>query len=350
MTENKNTPKPAGPENTNSSPAGSAAEYVEKIRKGSDLNKILESLGKIGTEEQQKAGESLEALKRPVRDMMTNNDNDLPDQLTKLKEMVAELEPDYLKDGKWQRFFNKLARKSPIEKYTQKYQTVEAEVETVVGALLHGKDRLEEDTIMLQQLKETARERIVSLNGQIDIGKQLNVMLEEEMKKEEWQTDPTPIQKGQQKVLSRVKNMQQAVLVLQQSLASVDIIVENNDKLEEAIFNAITMTKNIITVTASIQLALSNQKKVIDAVKNVNDTTEAMLLSNAQLLKSNTEETLKTLEEPAVAMETFKKAYEDVYAAIEMTEQSNERIIQSSKQFIEEMDELNQQMERKLLN
>ncbi|MDQ0255231.1 uncharacterized protein YaaN involved in tellurite resistance [Evansella vedderi] len=329
-----------------------AEEYVEKIRteKDKDLNKILETLGKIGTVEQEKAGESLEALKRPVSDMMNDSNQDLPEQLTKLKEMVSELEPNYLKEGKFKRFLSKMVRKSPIEKYARKYQTVEAEVETIIGALLSGKDRLQEDTVMLHQLKDVARERIKALHEQIEVGKQLNLMLEEEQKKEEWKADPTPIQKGQQKVLSRVKNMQQAVLVLQQSLASVDIIVENNDKLEEAIFNAITMTKNIITVTASIQLALSNQKKVIDAVKNVNETTESMLLSNAQLLKSNTEETLKTLEQPAIAMETFKKAYEDVYAAIEMTEQSNVRIIESSKQFIEEMDQLNEQMERKLLN
>ena len=348
MTE-ENTPQTTEDKKENNSQITKAEKYVEQIRSNKDLNKILETLGKIGTDEQLKAGESLEALKRPVSDMMNNPGHDLPDQLTKLKEMVSELEPNYLKEGKWQRFFNKVVRKSPIEKYTRKYQTIESEVETVIGALLHGKDRLEEDTVMLHQLKIVAKERIVSLNDQINIGKQLNIMLEEELNKEEWQADPTPIKKGQQKVLSRVKNMQQAVLVLQQSLASVDIIVENNDKLEEAIFNAITMTKNIITVTASIQLALSNQKRVIDAVKNVNDTTEAMLLSNAQLLKTNTEETLKTLEEPAIALETFKKAYEDVYAAIEMTEQSNDRIIESSKLFIQEMDELNKQMEQKLL-
>ncbi|WP_407081146.1 toxic anion resistance protein [Evansella halocellulosilytica] len=315
-----------------------------------DINEILDSLGKIGTEEQAKAGESLESLKRPVSDMMNDPNQELPDQLTKLKEIVSELEPNYLKEGKFKRFINKVVRKSPMEKYVRKYQTIESEVDTIIEALLNGKDRLQEDTVMLHQLKEVAKERIQKLNEQIEVGKQLNVMLEAELEKDEWKNDPTPVQKGQQKVLSRVKNMQQAVLVLQQSLASVDIIVENNDKLEEAIFNAITMTKNIITVTASIQLSLSNQKKVIDAVQNVNKTTESMLLTNAELLKSNTEETLKTLEEPAVALETFKKAYEDVYAAIEMTEQSNSRIIESSKQFITEMDQLNKQMEQKLLN
>ncbi|NJP38877.1 toxic anion resistance protein [Alkalicoccus luteus] len=335
--------------NGNESLQSETEGYADKLRNKKDIDEILNSIGSLGVKEQEKAGESLEALKRPVSDMMNDPNHNLPGQLSKLKEVVAELEPDYLQQGKLKQFLAKMVRRSPLERYAQKYQSIESEVNTIIEALLHGKDKLQEDTVMLHQLKDVARERIIGLNEQIEIGKQLNAMLDEELQKPEWKDDPTPVQKGQQKVLSRVKNMQQAVLVLQQSLASVDIIVENNDKLEEAIFNSITMTKNIITVTASIQLALSNQRQVIDAVQNVNRSTEQMLLSNAELLKSNTEQTLKTLEEPAIALETFKKAYEDVYAAIEMTEQSNTRIIESSRKFISEMDDLNQQMERKLL-
>lgn len=315
-----------------------------------DIQEILRSIGELGTKEQEKAGETLESLKRPVNDMMKDQNNDLPDQLGKLKEVVADLEPNYLQQGKFKQFLSKITRKSPLEKYVQRYETIESEVETIIQALLHGKDRLQEDTVMMHQLKDVAKDRISALNNQIESGKELHTMLEKELEKPEWQDDPSPVQKGQQRVLTRVKNMQQTVLVLQQSLASVDIIVENNEKLEEAIFNAITMTKNIITVSASIQLSLSNQRRVIDAVQNVNKSTENMLLKNAEMLKSNTEETLKTLEEPAIAMESFRKAYEDVYAAIQMTEESNTRIIESSKKFITEMDELNKEMDQKLLN
>src|SRR5690554_586307 len=180
-----------------------AEKYLEGMKTDKNVSKILEAIGGIGTEEQLKAGESLEALKKPVSEMMNNPNHDLPEQLSKLKNIVAELEPNYLKEGKIKRFFSKIVRKSPIEKYAQKYQTIESEVETVIGALLNGKDRLQEDTVMLHQLKEIAIERIDGLNEQIDIGKQLNLMLEEELTKEEWQNDPSPIQKGQQKVLSR---------------------------------------------------------------------------------------------------------------------------------------------------
>ncbi|WP_240375524.1 toxic anion resistance protein [Bacillus piscicola] len=326
-----------------------AQQFLERFKSAADSEELVNMLGGLGETEQQQAGDSLEALKKPVREMMNQKDNDLPDKLHELKEIVGELEPHYLKESKWQQTWNKLLRRNPIEQYARKYQTVEAQVENIIEGLLKGRDNLQEDNVMLEQLKETAKDRIYSLEGQIATGKQLNEMLEREMTKDEWRDNPASLQKGQQKVISRVKNMTQAVMVLQQSLASVDLILENNEKLEEAIFNAITMTKNIITVTASIQLALGNQRKVITAVQSVNKATENMIKNNAEMLKQNTEDTLRTLEEPAVAIETFRKAYEDVYSAIQMTEESNERIVTSGKKFINEMDKLNEQMKHKLL-
>ncbi|MFC0559956.1 toxic anion resistance protein [Halalkalibacter alkalisediminis] len=314
------------------------------------MSKLLSSLDTLGENEQREAGESLEALKRPVKEMMQDQSNQLPTQLHQLKETVSQLEPNYLKASQTKKWVNKLLRRNPIEQYARKYQTVEAQVDSIVEGLLSGKDKLQEDSLMLHQLKDTARKRINNLNEQIELGQQLNRMLEDEMTKEQWADNPNELKKGQLKVTSRVKNMSQAVMVLQQSLASVDLIVENNDKLEEAIFNAITMTKNVITVSASIQLALSNQQKVIKAVKNVNEATESMLLSNSELLKQNTEQTLKTLEEPAIAIESFRKAYNNVFEAIELTEKSNEKIVQSGQQFIKELDTLNKEMQTKLLN
>lgn len=314
-----------------------------------DLSKILEGLDKLGEEEQRQAGESLEALKRPVKTMMQDQSNQLPSQLLQLKETVSQLEPTHLHESQAKKWLNKVLRRNPIEQYARKYKTVEAQVENIIDGLLSGKDKLQEDTLMLHQLKDVAKERIANLNKQIEYGQQLHDMLEAEMTSERWADNPNEIKKGQLKIVTRIKNMSQAVMVLQQSLASVDLIVENNDKLEEAIFNAITMTKNVITVSASIQLALSNQQKVIKAVKNVNEATESMLLSNAELLKQNTADTLKTLEEPAIAIESFRKAYQNVFEAIEMTEQSNERIVESGKAFIQELDTLNKEMQTKLL-
>lgn len=326
------------------------SKVINEYKETDDLKSVLSSLDSLGENEQKEAGESLEALKRPVKEMMQDQNNQLPTQLHQLKETVGQLEPTYLRAGKTKQLVNKLLRRNPIEQYARKYQTVEAQVDQIIEGLLSGKDKLEEDNIMLDQLKGVAIERIDKLNEQIELGQTLHDMLKQKLENEEaTTTDLNEIKKGQVKVVSRVKNMSQAVVVLQQSLASVDLIMENNDKLEEAIFNAITMTKNVITVSASIQLALANQQKVIKAVKHVNEATESMLLSNSELLKQNTEQTLKTMEEPAIALESFRKAYENVFAAIELTEKSNERIVQNGQEFIKELETLNNQMKTKLL-
>ncbi|WP_025026883.1 toxic anion resistance protein [Caldalkalibacillus mannanilyticus] len=334
---------------TNGEFRSKAEEMFKEFNKSEKVDHVLDSLGSLGEQAQKRAGESLEALKRPVKEMMNQDNNSLPESLGKLREIVAELDPSSLQEGKIASIFNKLFRRNSMDKYFQKYQTVESQVELIIGGLLTGKDKIQEDNLMLQELKQVAHERIAELEEQKSIGKELMGMLEEEMTAEKWRDNPLPLQKGMQKVVGRVQNMTQAVMVLQQSIQSVDLIIENNEKLEEAIFNAITMTKNIITVTASIQIALGNQKKVIGAVQNVNKATEEMLLTNAQLLRSNTEETIKTLEEPAIALESFRKAYDDVFRAIQLTEESNERIVMNGKKVIAELDEMNQQIQQRYL-
>ncbi|MCA0988218.1 toxic anion resistance protein [Guptibacillus algicola] len=325
-----------------------AEEIIQSFYHEDDSDKILQSLSGLGEDAQRNAGQSLEALKRPVKGMIDQPDNDLPENLHKLREHVSELEPTYLKKKKINKLLNKVLGRNEIEQYAKKYKTVESQVEVIVESLLTGRDKLQEDNLMLRELKDVAKERIVGLEDQMELGQTLMTMLDEEAAKNQWKENPLPIQKAQQKVVSRVKNMSQAVMVLRQSMASVDLIIENNEKLEEAIFNAVTMTKNIITVTASIQLALGNQQKVISAVQNVNEATESMLLRNAEMLKQNTEETIKTLEKPAIAIESFRKAYNDVFEAIDITEKSNARIIDSGKLFITEMEELNNEMKLKL--
>lgn len=140
--------------------------------------------------------------------------------------------------------------------------------------------------------------------------------------------------------------MQQAKSVLLQSIASVDIIKKNNEKLTEAIRNAITMTQNVVTVSAAIQLALTNQRKTIDAVNATNEAIESMVLSNSQALKQNTEETTKLLENPAISMDKLRESFQNVFAAIEASEKSSERIIESSKKFVIELDTFNDEMKQ----
>jgi uncharacterized protein YaaN involved in tellurite resistance len=313
------------------------------------MDQIIDQLGNLGESTQRNAAESLEILKRPVKDLMDGKNNDIPNALLKLRECTEELNPSkILQSGGISSFFNRLMGKNPISTYIRKYESVSTQIDNIITALLHGSEKLKEDVIHLKHIKNKANENIYELEKRIYFGNKLLEMLEAESKKPENLSRKSEFEKAMVKVVSRVRNMSQMVNILQQSIASVDVIVENNEKLDEAVFNAITMTQNVVTVSAAIQLALNNQKKVIEAVQGTNQAIEDMLLANAQSLKNNTQEITTMLEQPSIALNKLKQAFDDVFAAIQITEESNRRIIESGKSFIQEMDKLNSDMRVKL--
>ena len=302
--------------------------YVQKLNseQNTDLSKVLSQLGDLGDKEQQAAGQTLSALKRPVTAMMNGKNEEIPNTLLELRKVVSELDPNSLKASGMKKIMFKVFKKNPLETYVHKYQSIDKQIEEIIRSLLIGRDNLQEDTVGLEMLKEQSHDKIHALDKQVYLGKKLAGMLEAEKQNPERQRDIPLIND-----------------------ASVDIIKKNNEKLTEAIRNAITMTQNVVTVSAAIQLALTNQRKTIDAVNATNEAIESMVLSNSQALKQNTEETTKLLENPAISMDKLRESFQNVFAAIEASEKSSERIIESSKKFVIELDTFNDEMKQKLI-
>lgn len=325
--------------------------YVQKLNSehNADLSKVLAQLADLGDKEQRDAGQTLTALKRPVTAMMNGKNEDIPKTLLDLRKVVSELDPNSLQATGMKRIMFKVFKKNPMETYVHKYQSIDKQIEEIIKSLLVGRDNLREDSVGLEMLKEQSQQKIHALDKQVYLGKKLADMLEVERQNPERQKDVPLINDALEKILVRTRNMQQAKSVLLQSIASVDIIKKNNEKLTEAIRNAITMTQNVVTVSAAIQLALTNQRKTIDAVNATNEAIESMILSNSQALKQNTEETTKLLENPAIGMEKLRESFQNVFAAIEASEKSTERIIESSKMFVKELDSFNDEMKKKLI-
>jgi uncharacterized protein YaaN involved in tellurite resistance len=328
-----------------------AENMVERMKPAEydDLHAIMDQLANLGGKEQQTAGESLSNLRRPVKDMMDNSNNtEVPDNLLKLRSHVNELNPESLQKSGVKGIVNRILRRNSLDKYISKYESVEKNIEVIVKGLLRGQDKIQEDNADLEIIKRDSQEKIYSLEKQIYFGNQLFEILENKKKDAEWAEKSLIIMEAQEKVIVRTKNMSMMVNVLHQSMASVDIIKKNNDKLKEAIRNAIDTTKNIAPVTAAIHMALGNQKTLINAINNVNEATENMLTANAKMLKENTEETSKLLENPTISIEKLQQAFNDIYSAIETQEASSRKIIENSKEYVDKMDTLNTDIKKKL--
>lgn len=307
------------------------------------LDSLMDEIGTLGMKTQEKAGQTLQMLDRPVNDLMSGKRTEVSNMILKLRD-----ECEGLQNSKNVGLFGKLLRKSPFKNYVYKYQSVKSNINAILGGLRDGKDTLQENISYMRQLKRSSIEEIYNLQTKIAFGNKLSELFEREIAKSENESRRAHLERGHRKVVSRIQSMTEMIMLYNQAIAATDIINDNNDKLIDAIHNAIDKTSNLITVSAMIAMAIGDQERVIAAVDATNKTLEDQFKENARLLKTTTERTNELMSKPSMSLESVNQAIGDLMAALDISERSNQQIIQSCKDYTSKMTVINQQLNNRL--
>ncbi|ASR48881.1 tellurium resistance protein [Paenibacillus kribbensis] len=322
-----------------------ASQLIQKVSRSDvmSLDTLMDDIGKLGVKTQERAGQTLKMLDRPVNDLMSGDRAEVSNMILKLRD-----ECEALQQSKNVSFFGKLIRKSPLKNYIYKYQSVKTNIEKIITALRDGKDNLEENIVSMRQLKRASIEEIYNLQTKIAFGNRLKELFETEIAKPGNENRKPHLERGLRKVVTRTQSMTEMILLYNQAIAATDIINDNNDKLIDSVNNAIDKTSNLITVSAMIAMALADQDKIISAVDATNRTIEDQFKENAKLLKTTTERTTDLLSKPSMSLEAVNQAIGDLVAALDLSEKSNRRIIESCQDYTSKMTTINANLSQRL--
>lgn len=322
-----------------------ATQLIQKVSQSDvfHLDTLMDDIGKLGVRTQEKAGQTLKMLDRPVNDLMSGNRAEVSNMILKLRD-----ECESLQQSKNVSFVGRLLRKSPLKNYVYRYQSVRTNIDSIINGLRDGKDNLEESIVNMRQLKRSSIQEIYNLQTKIAFGNQLKGLFEAEIAKPENENRKAHLERGLRKVVTRTQSMTEMIMLYNQAIAATDIINDNNDKLIDSVNNAIDKTANLITVSAMIAMALSDQEKVISAVEATNKTIEDQFKENARLLRTTTEKTNELLSKPSMSIESVNQAIGDLMSALDLSEQSNRRIIESCNDYTTKMTALNASMGERL--
>ncbi|ASA25283.1 toxic anion resistance protein [Paenibacillus donghaensis] len=322
-----------------------ASQLIEQVAKTDTvtLDSLMDDIGKLGVKTQEKAGQTLKLLDRPVNDLMSGKRVEVPNMIMKLRN-----ECETLQQSKNVSLFGKIMRKSPLKNYVYKYQSVRTNIDAIITGLRDGRDTLEESIVNMRQLKRTSMEEIYNLQTKIAFGNKLKELFEVEIAKPENEFRKAHLERGLRKVMVRIQSMTEMILLYNQAIAATDIINDNNDKLIDSVNNAIDKTSNLITVSAMIAMSLADQENVISAVEATNKTIEDQFKENARLLRTTTEKTTELLAKPSMSLESVNQAIGDLLSALDTSEQSNRRIIESCQDYTSKMTTINTQLSNRL--
>ncbi len=324
-----------------------ARELIAQLDAAPQDRQLARSLGSIGSDAQQRAGHEIDLLKTKVGTLLNDLDGPgakIPQGLMQLRKTMDEVNPHVLGSAP-RGLFSKLLRRTPIigdvlADIAVKYESVQTQIDQIVDGLRAGKDQLLQDSLELDRLYQQVQ------SAQLDVQKAsfLGELL--------WQgfeaglpnvTEPAERQRLEtliHRVAMRVQDLRTMEQVNTQFFISIDITIQNNDHLSDAIARTVTVTRSLLTIGLAIQAALANQKKIMEAVKKTQEYTADMLTANAAAIKQQTAEIGDMYKNPVLALDKVKQAYDDLMGAMDQMDEIRRVGTESARAGIAELDQM----------
>lgn len=220
--------------------------------------------------------------------------------------------------------------KRRIEKFMQRYESLAAQIDTVVRELEQARMVLLRDIATLDNLFEKNVEYLQELDIHIAAGKlkleevRATILPEYERRARE-SGDPAVAQQLQDlnQLITRFEkklfDMQLSRMVAIQTSPQIRLIQSNNETLVEKIQSSVLTTIPLWKNQVVIAVGLFRQKKALELQRQVTDTTNELLKRNAEMLRQGSTDVARESERGIVEIETLQKVNDDLIATIEET-------------------------------
>ena len=324
-----------------------ARGLVAQLDAAPEDRRLARSLGALGSDAQQRAGREIDLLKAKVGTLLNDLDGPgakIPQGLLQLRKTMDTVNPHVLA-SKPRGLISKLLRKAPVigdvlADIAVRYESVQTQIDAIVGGLRAGKDELLQDSLELDRLYEQVRAAQSEVQKAAYLGEMLWQGLEQQLGAATDAAERQRLETLVHRVAMRVQDLRTMEQVNTQFFVSIDMTVQNNDHLSDAITRTVTVTSSLLTVGLAIQAALANQKKIMDAVQETQDYTADMLAANAASIRQQTAEIGDMYKNPVLALDKVKQAYDDLMGAMDQMDEIRRAGTESARAGITQLEEM----------
>ena len=243
---------------------------------------------------------------------------ELPRTLLALRKQVEDLDPKQA--TKTRKFLGIIPFGDALSDYFRKYESSQKQLDTIIAALLDGKDELIRDNVDLEVEKRNLWDAMAKLREYAYVAERMDAALVERLAQLR-ATDPAKAKKLEEEVLFYVRQKHQDLLtqlaVSVQGVLAIDLLKRNNVELVKGVDRATTTTISALRTAVLVSQALSTQKLVLGQVTALNETTEDMIVSTSEMLKTQSAEIQKQAASATIDLAKLEAAFSNVYQAMD---------------------------------
>ena len=278
------------------------------------------AIDSLGAESMRRSSTKNELLKVTIGNLSRAGDEggSVAKSLLELQRELKDLDPsflDFTKQGVLGKIFN------PIRDYFARYEKSESVIANIIESLEKGKTTLKNDNTSLSIEEGQLSEMTISLNSEIELGKQMDSIITEKLAEARAQgLDPNKIRFIEEEILfplrQRVMDMSQMVVVNHQGIIAMEIVQRNNKELIRGIDRANTVTISALRTAVMVAGALYNQKIVLKKIDSLNKATNTLIANTSKMLKEQGGEVARQSMESNISIDVLKQSFADCMAAL----------------------------------
>ncbi|PWJ48621.1 Uncharacterized conserved protein YaaN involved in tellurite resistance [Quadrisphaera granulorum] len=242
------------------------------------------------------------------------------DTLADLRRTVTELDPGRADLKGPRRLFGLLPGGQKVQRYFDRYQDAQSQLDAIIRALASGQDALRRDNAAIEQEKAELWATMGKLTEYVVLARALDTATQEKVT-ELSLTDPKAAEALTADALFPIRQRHQDLLtqltVSAQGYLALDLVRRNNLELVKGVDRAQTTTVSALRTAVVVAQALSQQQLVLDQVSALNTTTSSMIDSTSRLLRQQTAQVHEQAASSTVDVEVLQRAFDEVFATMD---------------------------------
>ncbi|TNM61063.1 toxic anion resistance protein [Streptomyces sp. NP160] len=260
------------------------------------------------------------AAKRPGSGPAADAQVQVADTLAELRRTVTELDPGRADLKGPRRLFGLLPGGQKVQRYFDRYQDAQSQLDAIIRALASGQDALRRDNAAIEQEKAELWATMGKLTEYVVLARALDTATQEKVT-ELSLTDPKAADALTADALFPIRQRHQDLLtqltVSAQGYLALDLVRRNNVELIKGVDRAQTTTVSALRTAVVVAQALSQQQLVLDQVSALNSTTSATIESTSRLLRQQTAQVHEQAASATVDVEVLQRAFDEVFATMD---------------------------------
>ena len=258
--------------------------------------------------------------------------------LSELRTTITDLDPNRADLTGARKALKWLPGGNRLQKYFQKYESAQAQLNAIIKSLESGQDDLRKDNAAI----ETEKSNMWTTMGKLSEYNQLAGALDDAVTKKVAELEAAGNSEAANALKSdalfairqRRQDIMTQMAVSVQGYMALDLVRKNNLELIKGVDRAQTTTISALRTAVIVSQALNRQKLVLDQISALNTTTSAMIEATSNQLRVQGAEINQQAASSTIDIQKLQTAFDNVFQTMDALDTFRSQAVDSMTQTV----------------